>query len=172
MLKDIQIAIDKLEEKRRSVINTLQSVSTDQLTRKPEPDKWSLLQELQHIVWGERAMRLSEEALRKNPMREQLKPGKLVDVVKNVLENDVPVDVPHPSLEPDGNTSLSELQALWYRERQLLLALFETVKIKNVDAVMFSHPAAGPLNPLQTLELALIHLDYHYRRIINHLQGV
>ena len=106
------------------------------------------------------------------PVRELLKPGKLVDVVKNVLENDVPVDVPDPSFEPDGNTSISELQTLWHRERKLLWALFETVNAKNVDTVMFSHPATGPLTPLQTLELSLIHLDNHHRRINDHLQGV
>ena len=36
---------------------------------------------------------------------------------------------------------------------------------------MFSHPATGPLTPLQTLELALIHLDNHHRRINDRLQG-
>ena len=171
MLKDIQIVIEKLEEKQRTLVNAIRSVSTDQLRLKSGPDKWSLLQELQHVVWTERAMRLSEEALRDNPVRKHLKPGKLVDVVKKVLENDVPVDVPDPSFEPDGNTSLSELLALWDQERQLLWALFETVNAKTVDTVMFSHPAAGPLTPFQTLELALIHLDNHHRRIKDHLKN-
>ncbi|MGD2270140.1 MAG: hypothetical protein PVI06_07050 [Desulfobacterales bacterium] len=34
-----------------------------------------------------------------------------------------------------------------------------------------SHPAAGPLTPLQTLEPALIHFDNHCRRIHDHLEG-
>ena len=172
MLKDFQIFIDKLEEKRRAIITEIQAVSADQLEHKPEPNKWSLLQELQHIVWAERAIRYSEEALRNNPVREHLQPGKMFDVVKEVLKNDVPVDVPDPSFEPDGNTSLSELLALWDQERQLLWSLFETINVEDLATVMFSHPASGPLTPLQTLELAVIHLDHHQRRISNHLQGV
>ncbi len=169
MLREIQIAIDKLDEKRQALITAVQSVSEDQLTYKLGPDKWSLLQELQHVIWAERGMRLSEEELRDNPVREHLRPGELVDVVKNILENDVPVNVPDPSLEPDGNTSLPELLKLWEQERQLLWALLEMVNSENVDKVMFSHPAAGPLTPLQTLELALAHLDNHQRRINNRL---
>jgi hypothetical protein len=171
MLKDFQSVIDKLEQKRQAIIEDVQSVSEDQLRFKSGPDKWSLMQELQHIVGAERGIRRSEEALRDNPVREKLEPGKMVEVVKNVLENDVPIDVPDPSFEPDGKTSLSDLQALWRQERKLLWALFESINAKNADNVMFSHPATGPLTPMQTLELALAHLDNHHRRLKNQLQG-
>ena len=170
MLKDFQTVIDKLEEKRQTIMEALQSVGEDKLRFKSGSDKWSLIQELQHIIWAERGIRRSEKALRDNPVRKQLKPGKMVDLVKQVLEDDVPVDVPDPSFEPDGETSLSELQDLWHQERKLLWSLFETIHAENADTVMFSHPATGPLTPIQTLELALIHLENHHRRINSHLQ--
>ena len=165
MMEDILIIFKALEKRREKLTYDIQTIAAEQLVHRPGPDKWSVLQHLQHIIWGERAIRMSEAELRNNPVREHLKPGKLVDVVKDVLDKDIPVDVPDPSLTPDGKSSLPELLELWKQEREGLNLLLETVNEKNSRKVMFSHPAAGPLTPLLALELALAHFDSHRRQI-------
>jgi hypothetical protein len=83
----------------------------------------------------------------------------------DVLNKDIPVEVPDPFVEPDGSMGLDELIALWDLERKALYELLEGVTGKSVNDVMFSHPAAGPLDPLRTLQLAVAHFNTHRRQI-------
>ena len=165
MLQKIQVLITELEDRKSELLKDLESYSDDHLRFQPAPDRWSLLMALQHIVLGEQGIRLTEAELRHNPVRQQLKPGNLFDVVMDVLEKDIPVEVPDPSVEPDGSMELDELIALWDRERKVLGDLLEAVTEETVDDVMFSHPAAGPLDPVRTLRLAVAHFDTHRRQI-------
>jgi len=165
LLAELQSRFDQLEDRRRSLISVIESLKDDQITRKPDQDRWSLLQVIQHIILGERGARLSERELRDNPIRGQLKPGKLIEVVRDILDRDVPVGVPDPSLEPDGNTPFPDLLEQWDKERQLLGDLLDTVNPETRETVMFSHPAAGPMPAQELLDLALSHFDYHQRQI-------
>jgi len=165
MLAELQSRFDQLEDRRRSLVSVLGSLKDDQITRKLDQDRWSILQVIQHIILGERGARLSERELRDNPIRGQLKPGKLIEVVRDILDRDVPVGVPDPSLEPDGNTPFPELLEQWDKERQLLADLLDTVTPETRETVMFSHPAAGPMPAQELLDLALSHFDYHQRQI-------
>ena len=165
MLHKIQVLITELEDRKSELLKDLESYSDDHLRFQPAPDRWSLLMALQHIVRGEQGIRLTEAELRHNPVRQQLKPGNLFDVVMDVLEKDIPVEVPDPSVEPDGSMELDELIALWDRERKVLSNLLEKVTEETVDDVMFSHPAAGPLDPVRTPQLAVAHFDTHRRQI-------
>jgi hypothetical protein len=140
-------------------------LTPEQLLFKPEPDRWSILQVLQHVVLGAQGMRRSESELRQSPLREILKPGEMVKLVMDVLVKDVPVDVPDPSMEPDGKVTIEELRAIWRKERRALAALLETVSAEKLEQVMFSHAAAGPLTALQMLEIAEAHLGTHRRQM-------
>ena len=161
----IQMLLDELEDRKLKLLTDLKAFSNDRLRFQPAQDRWSMLMALQHIVLGEQGIRLTEEELRHNPVRQRLKPGDMFDVVMEVLENDIPVEVPDPFVEPDGSRGLEELTALWDRERKILHALLEKVTEETVDDVMFSHPAAGPLDPVRTLQLAIAHFDTHRRQI-------
>ena len=86
-------------------------------------------------------------------------------VVMDVLEKDIPVAVPDPFAEPDGSMGLDELIDLWDLERKLLCDLLEGVTGETLNDVMFSHPAAGPLDPVRTLQLAVAHFNTHRRQI-------
>ena len=165
MLPELQVLITELEDRKIELIKDLKAYSDDYLRIQPAPDRWSLLMALQHIVLGEQGIRMTEAELRHNPVRRKLKPGNMFAVVMDVLKKDIPVDVPDPFVEPDGSMGLDELTALWDRERKVLCDLLEKVTEETVDDVMFSHPAAGPLDPTRTLQLAVAHFDTHRRQI-------
>ena len=155
MLPDLSGLWAKLETRHQEMFDLIDELTPDQLLFKPEPDRWSILQVLQHVVLGSaRGMRRTEAELQDNPLREILKPGAMVKVGMDVLVNDVPVDVPDPAMEPDGKVTVEELRAL-----------LETVTAENHEQVMFSHAAAGPLTALQMLEIAEAHLGTHRRQI-------
>ena len=165
MLSKIHALVTDLESRKSELINVLTPYSDDILRFRPKPDRWSMLMILQHIILGEQGIRLSEAELSNNPVRQQLKTGNMLAVVIDVLEKDIPVEVPDISVEPDGLMELDELVALWDQEREMLWNLFEDITEETVSDVMFSHPAAGPLDPIGTLKLAVAHFDTHRRQI-------
>ena len=165
MLFKIQALLTELEDRKSELIHDLTSYSDDLLRFRPKPDRWSMLMILQHIILGEQGIRHSEAELRNNPVRQRLKPGNMLAIVIDVLEKDIPVEVPDIAAEPDGSMELDELIALWDQERKMLCDLLEDITEETVNDVMFSHPAAGPLDPLGTLKLAVAHFDTHRRQI-------
>lgn len=165
MLPEIQALITELENRKSKLLKDLKAYSKNNLRFQPAPDRWSILMALQHIVLGERGIRLTEAELRHNPVRQELKPGKMFAVVMDVLEKDIAVEVPDPSVEPDRSMGWDELIALWDLERKELCDLLEKVTEETMKDVMFSHPAAGPLDPVLTLQLAIAHFDTHRRQI-------
>jgi uncharacterized damage-inducible protein DinB len=165
MLQPLKTVWEALETGREELIKKIESLTEDQLRAQPGGDQWSMLQTLQHLVLAEQGMRASEAELRANPVRDHLRPGKLIDVVRDILVRDVRVKVPHPGLEPDGKASLGSLLKLWEQERQKMSELLESVSADNSEVVMFSHPAAGPMTAAQALDLTLVHLDHHRRQI-------
>lgn len=165
MLPELSGLWKKIETRQQEMFDLIDELTPEQLLFKPEPDRWSILQVLQHVVSSAQGMRRSEAELRDNPLREILKPGEMVKVVMDVLIKDVPVDVPDLSMEPDGRVPVEELSAIWRKERLAITALLETVTEENHEQVMFSHAAAGPLTALQMLEIAEAHLGTHRRQI-------
>jgi uncharacterized damage-inducible protein DinB len=165
MLQPLKTLWEALEAGREALIEEIESFTEDRLRARPGGDQWSILQTLQHLVLAEQGMRASEAELRVNPVREHLRPGKLIGVVRDILVRDVRVKVPHPSLEPDGSATLGDLVRLWEQERQEMSGLLETVTAENSETVMFSHPAAGPMTAAQAMDLTLVHLDHHRRQI-------
>jgi len=165
MLQPLKLHWEALEAGRRALIKEIESLSEEQLRAQPGADQWNMLQALQHLVLAEQGMRASEAELRANPVRDQLRPGKLVSVVRDILVRDARVKVPHPSLEPDGNVSLGDLLKLWDQERQEMKYLLESVSAESSESVMFSHPAAGPMTAAQAMDLTFVHLDHHRRQI-------
>ena len=165
MLKELAALWDQLEDQRQRMLAMVENLTTEQLQSAPGPDRWSILQAFQHVVMGEAGMRQSEAELRDNPLRESLRPGKMVGIVKEFLAKDLVDAVPDPSMEPDGNTTLEELRSLWQEERRAMAVLLDSVKEENRDGVMFSHVASGPLTAFQMLEIAEAHLGTHTRQI-------
>jgi hypothetical protein len=165
MIAQMETLFGALETKKRTLLDDLKSFSADRLHFQPAPDRWSMAMAVQHLVLGERGLRLSEEELRDNPVRRQLRPGQIFDTVMEILEKDVPVVVPHPGLEPDNRVSLQTSIARWDRERRLFGELLEGIGEGTADEVRFSHPAAGPLDAVRALRLAHAHFDTHRRQI-------
>ena len=149
MLPEFSDLWTKIETRHQEMFDFIDELTREQLLFKPEPNRWSILQVLQHVILGAQGLRRSEAELRDNPLREILKPGEMVKVVMDVLINDVPVDVPDPSMEPDGELTVEELRVI----------------AENHEQVMFSHAAAGPLTTLQMLEVAEAHIETHRRQI-------
>ena len=83
-----------------------------------------------------------------------------------VMERDVPVDVPHESMEPHGRFSMEELLSRWEDVRQKMQSVLGEANPDNQDNLVYRHPYAGPLDMAETLNFIDVHFDNHVRHIV------
>ena len=166
MLDEIQKRFAAFEGRRKKILNQLETLPHERLHVKPGPDKWSIVEVIQHLV-------LVEEEMMKQAVKNPVPPdsGRLprsreaLEMVLEILERDVRVDVPSASMEPDGQITLEVLRTQWEESRAQLRRYFQRLQKENVETLIFSHPVAGSLNALDMLDLANVHADYHIRQI-------
>jgi len=154
-----------LENRRHTLIAELELCSEAALRFQPGPNRWSILMVVEHMVMGERGIRLKGAEIVGDQIEADPQTEELFKVVIDILDRDVPVDVPDPSIEPVGDKTLPALLSLWDAERKKLGNLLEAVTSADIGKALARHAVTGPLNPVRTLELALAHFDTHHRQI-------
>jgi hypothetical protein len=166
MLDHVQTRYDSLKLKFEALLKRLDSLPGERLSLKAGPDKWSVVEVVEHLVIAEAGL-LEElstnipvstlDPATKTPERHQ--------TVIKVMERDIEVDVPHESLEPHGDIPLEDLLRQWNDIRQKLPGMLAEIKPENEDDPVFGHPYGGPLNIADTLEFFEVHFDNHMRHI-------
>jgi len=166
MLSNIQQKYESLTKKREDLLGQLGSLSRAVLCFKAGPDKWSILEVIEHLVIAEKD--LYEQLTGTVPAAtldpKSRTPEKHQTVIK-VMERDIPVDVPDESLEPLGRFSLDELVDQWDDIRNKLQGSLAEIKPENKDDLVFRHPYGGPLDIAETLHFIDVHFDNHMRQI-------
>jgi hypothetical protein len=166
MIAEIQKRFADLENRRKKILKQLEMPPHNRLNVKPGPDKWSIVEVIQHLVLVEREI---VKQTVKNPVAQD--PGRVprfceaFETVLEILERDVRIDVPSASMEPDGQITLDDLRTQWEDSRAQLGRFFQGLNKEGADTLVFSHPVAGSLNALDLLHLANVHTDYHIRQV-------
>jgi len=166
MLPKIQERYESLLAKRQALLRHLDTNSTDELSFKAGPDKWSAVEALEHLVVVEENFL---EQVRANTPASSLNPKKRspekYQVVLKVMRRDIEVDVPHESMEPQGHISFTELLHTWDGIREEMQELLEAIEEGGTEEMVYQHPYAGPLNISETLEFIEVHFDNHARHM-------
>jgi len=166
MLPNIQEQYDSLKLKLDALLQRLDSLSGEKLSFKAGPDKWSIVEVVEHLVIAEGGL---VKQLSTNIPNSTLDPAAKTPekhrVVIKVMERDIEVDVPHESLEPHGRIALKELLSQWKDYREKLPVLLAEIKPEKRDDPVFRHPYGGPLDIAETLQFFEVHFDNHMRHI-------
>jgi len=166
MLPNIQNQYNELKLKLETLLQRLDSLTTERLYFKAGPDKWSIVEAVEHLVISEQGLL---EELSKNIPDSKLDPAsKTPDkhkIVIKVMERDIEVDVPHESLEPRGRTALEDLIAQWEDIRAKLPGFLAQITRDKIEEPVFQHPFGGPLDIADTLQFFEVHFDNHMRHI-------
>ena len=87
--------LELLNRKRLALLNNMATLQPEDLTRKPGPKRWSLLQILQHLVLGERGVlqNLPEQSLLVPQRRHPIHYVNYA-IVLLILKWNIPVSVP------------------------------------------------------------------------------
>lgn len=152
-----QVRIDLLDE--------LQDLDHAELTARPIPDKWSILEIVEHLVLVEEAFLGALDPDRDEPLRRSWKHAVLYRVVMLILRFDIPVQVPARAMVPAGEAGLSELRSRWDESQRRLRAFAEGLNLRDLKAPVAAHPVAGPMTPGQSVAMLDVHLRRHIRQI-------
>ena len=161
MLDELQQKYDALEKARLALIHQVISLEPEQLKHKPGPDRWSILEDFQHLVLAEQRTTLKAGLVSDS---EEKKPG-MFEIVLQVLDHDTAVDVPDPGMIPDGNATLENLIAAWDKSRIGLFKFLESCGPEDLERPVSRHPVTGPLTVMECLRLIDSHFHHHRRRI-------
>ena len=161
MLKQLQEHYDTLEKNRLALIRTIRGLTPRQLDHKPGTDRWSILEDFQHLVLAEKSTLLEAGAVLDSAGK---KPD-MLEVVLQILDHDVVVDVPDPAMVPDGNADLEDLIRDWEASRKRLFHHLEDFGPEDLETPVASHPVTGPLSVIDLLRLISAHVGHHCRRI-------
>lgn len=166
MLAKIQEQLERLTQKRQSLLQHLDAQVPEALSFKAGADKWSVVEAIEHLVVVEDNFL---EQVAANIPASSLDPAnrspEKYQIVLKVMNRDIEVDVPHESMEPQGHYGLGEIVDRWEDIRRKIKDLLESIDTDNPQNMVYQHPYAGPLNIAETLEFLEVHFDNHIRHI-------
>lgn len=156
----------QLERQREVVLNRVRSLGDDTLRTRPQPEAWSILEILEHLVVSEAVILQGlppwvdlEERPRTLAHRVKLL------LVRMVLGLGIPVKVPSRRMLPSGTLGLDQVSAQWRSQHGWLHAFLAEAGPSAAHQALFRHPVAGPITLHQALGLDLRHLRTHRRQI-------
>ena len=166
MIANVQEKFESLTKKRVALLQKLGSLSTEELNFKADPDRWSVVEVVEHLVIVEDDL-LHQISRKKadSPLDNSLKSPEKYKTVIKVMERDIPVDVPDERAEPHGRVPLDELLSQWEDLRQKLHGFLAAISPVNENSLVYRHPFAGPLDISETLHFFDVHFDNHMRHI-------
>jgi hypothetical protein len=166
MLPNIQEKYESLRKKREVLLQQLGSLPSEELSFKAGPDKWSIVEVVEHLVIVEKDLlkQLSVNVPTSTLDLKSKTPQKHQTVIK-VMERDIAVDVPDESMEPQGSLSLDELLNQWDDIRKKIQRALSEMKSENKDNLVYQHPFGGPLDIVEALQFVDVHFDNHIRHI-------
>jgi len=165
-LATLQNLVDRIDQKRRALLERVSQMDPEQLTANPVEGKWSILQIIEHLVISERDVMpgLSNPA-DLVPGKKNFKDRALFRLVMVILRSPIPVKTPSRGMVPRGKKSLDELRAMWDQNHEWLRSFVAGLDQSGESAAVFSHPVAGPLSPEEALRMLDVHLTRHIKQI-------
>lgn len=168
MNKDLIARIDDLEHLRKEIVSQYDSYSTDQLTFKPDPQQWNLLQILDHIVTSEKmsAIYIKRQLNgKKYPPSPGVKSSYRYALLKLALK--LPFKYKAPSIvDSTGKTpDLKNLQESWSTIRKEIHSIVENTDEELLDLGVYKHPRAGLLDMEKALDFLDIHIRHHQKQM-------
>lgn len=169
-MKDLAKVIADVKRSRRRAIESVESVTLAQATFKPEGERWSLKEQIEHLVLSElRAIDLvwrAADGVRNGTPEwtgELAYQGLTIDDV--IARTWKPKEKAPPETAPSGEGPLAFWIARFEGGQQLLEAAQDALDGLNPSQVIYPHYLSGPLDARQRLEFQRFHIDRHIAQI-------
>ena len=163
----LQRQFEQMEAVRESVFDMLKFYSPDQLAFKPAPDKWSVIQVLQHLLISEQGT--YQYLTRKNQAESLPDAGWGAGVRSRLLKvgllSPLRFKVPKQLTQPPGGQPFEVLMRDWREVREALREFAAALPRERLKSAIFRHPFVGYLTLSQTFDFIDKHVRHHRRQI-------
>ena len=155
--------IEILEKSRSEFSDALQGVSEEQASRRPEADRWSVLECVEHVVFVERRFlgRLESAPLQPASMPDKQKEAQLA---VRVADRTVRAQAPEPA-RPTGKFSTLAEAVADFQEARSQTIHFANNRHADLYSLSLEHPRFGVLNGYEFLILMANHARRHTAQI-------
>lgn len=165
----LQQLYNNLEAQRQALLNSVSSLSHDSLTKRPQPNKWSISEVLTHLESSER---LSIQYLNKKILGiEQYKNTNARHELLMLLvitSQRLPLKFRAPKVVLANTPSYTTWQQLivrWDKTRSELKTLLEKFSDDQLRKQVYRHPRVGMINIQQALIFFREHVIHHQPQI-------
>ena len=166
--QDIKDVAGQLESARAELIALVSRLTEEQARTRPAPDRWSVLECLEHVNFVERRfLRMVRESEGPPAERDAVKEAALMERVTDRSNRRTAPEAVHPAGRYRSiSEALQDFNAV--RDETLRFASEEGVNLLSRSA---RHRAFGPLNGVETLLLIVFHGRRHTAQMREAAEG-
>lgn len=153
-------AVKQLDQSRQRLLRILKGLSPDQLLYRPEPERWSIAENVEHVVMVEKRLVGAIDKLLQEPAdfskQSAVSDAELVWQVSTVVEPLKAPDRAQPSLRWPAETLLQEFETARQQTRD-----FTSATMGDLRHHFIPHPFFGDLDCYQWLLVIGAHCNRH-----------
>jgi hypothetical protein len=167
------IHFDRIEYDRANLISQLDDLSQEQLHFRRSPEKWTILQILDHLITSEK---LSVKYIKRitstpeNLERSGFQSKFRIFALKLALILPFKYKAPKISDATGKDPEYEKLKLEWEQIRKDLRKQINSLDKSILKGEILKHPIVGMLNMKQTLQFFDIHFNHHKKQIENIIQ--
>ncbi len=162
----VERQIELLDGERLALLEWVEGLPLDRISRRPGAGKWSILEIVEHLVAAQRVVFMDFPPLESLVARRPwLKQRFAYRAVWFVLRFKIRVKAPSPKMLPQGEKSLGELRTDWDRGLARIRSYAAEMGADGARRALFRHPIAGPISLTQAVALDRLHVADHRAQI-------
>lgn len=160
---------ERLETEREALVSCVERVPNDMRDRRPEPNRWSIAEVLEHLTRIETGVTKLLMLRGQSPPPADSPPPEASSVMGPELgavvrDRSKRIEAPE-RVQPAGGLSAQDALAHLSTTRAGLLAAFESANPEALDRLTHPHPIFGPLTLRSWVALAADHEARHAQQI-------
>ncbi len=170
MEKMVAKRLERLDEKLQQLLNHLRSFSDEQLNARPNPQSWSVLQILHHLMLAEQLSgAYVQKKLSFNPALKNINFATWGRMLLLRYYNYLPIKLKAPANVSEERlperSNLADVTMQWQTQRQALRAYLSGLPQPIFQKEVYKHPIAGRLGLDGMVAFFEGHFDRHLRQI-------
>lgn len=157
--KGLKLAYEMVE-------NLMETTDEAVIRFKPNPEKWSIVENLDHLILSSRGI-ASVLARPKEvfaPFGRLDRPAFNYKALFELYEKKVPGVIAPPNVQPKtADTSSAEILASWKMIKNKLVERLEAWSEEDMDTYCLMHPLLGRMSMREMLFFTIFHTEYHLK---------
>ena len=156
------------QAQKKECLTRVRSLPVTILSRRQNPDAWSVLDNLEHLALVEdRSAQIVTRSLEKSAAmpRQTLKGRIRGKLIKIAMRMPIKVKAPVEQIVPKGGKSLEEIEQMMRGSSARWESAIQKITDDHVSKQLFNHPIFGWLTAQQTIDFLITHFERHCRQI-------